>query len=107
MAEPVAPLVEVVYATVDVQQIVTVAFLPGMTAGQAVETSALAAAFPEIRSPGVVLGIFGARVEPERLLRPGDRVEICRQLVLDPRDMRRASLAGGRTTGGAKSGAAK
>jgi putative ubiquitin-RnfH superfamily antitoxin RatB of RatAB toxin-antitoxin module len=35
------------------------------------------------------LGIFGRRVPPGQLLRDGDRVEIYRPLVLDPKEARR------------------
>jgi uncharacterized protein len=35
------------------------------------------------------LGIFGHRVAPEQVLRDGDRVEIYRPLVLDPKEARR------------------
>jgi putative ubiquitin-RnfH superfamily antitoxin RatB of RatAB toxin-antitoxin module len=35
------------------------------------------------------LGIFGRRVAPDQPLRDGDRVEIYRPLVLDPKEARR------------------
>jgi putative ubiquitin-RnfH superfamily antitoxin RatB of RatAB toxin-antitoxin module len=35
------------------------------------------------------LGIFGKRVPPEQPLRDGDRVEIYRPLLLDPKEARR------------------
>jgi putative ubiquitin-RnfH superfamily antitoxin RatB of RatAB toxin-antitoxin module len=35
------------------------------------------------------LGIFGRRVPPEQPLRNGDRVEIYRSLLLDPKEARR------------------
>lgn len=35
------------------------------------------------------LGIFGRRVPPEHPLRDGDRVELYRTLVLDPKEARR------------------
>jgi len=81
--------VEVVYATRDVQESTTVAHEPGLTAQQAVERSGLAERFPEIRARPLVLGVFGARVALGHELAPGDRVEICRPLVRDPRERRR------------------
>ena len=35
------------------------------------------------------LGIFGRRVPPDHALRDGDRVEMYRMLVLDPKEARR------------------
>jgi len=91
--------VEVAYATPDEQRIVTLPLEPGMTAAQAVERSGLADAFPQIRQRKLVLGIFGAEVEPGRRLRAGDRVEICRPLHADPRVLRRSLAASGKVMG--------
>jgi putative ubiquitin-RnfH superfamily antitoxin RatB of RatAB toxin-antitoxin module len=91
--------IEVVYALPDEQRIVTLAFEPGMTAWRAVEVSRLAEMYPEILKLRDMLGIFGTRVEPERMLRPGDRVEICRPLVADARAMRHMLLANGKVMG--------
>jgi putative ubiquitin-RnfH superfamily antitoxin RatB of RatAB toxin-antitoxin module len=91
--------IDVVYALPDEQRIVTLAFTPGITAGQAVELSSLADVFPEINESRLVLGIFGTRVGPQRLLRPGERVEICRPLSADARAMRQALLASGKVMG--------
>ena len=59
-----------------------------LTAIDAVEQSGLRAEFPEIDLQPLVLGVFGEAVEPGFLLTPGARVEICRPLQQDPRDMR-------------------
>jgi len=99
------PSVEVVYATAAEQRIVTVRFSPGMTAARAVDLSGLLDAYPAIARHERVLGIHGTRVDPERRLEPGDRVEICRPLNVDPRTMRRVLAASGKVMGGAKKGA--
>lgn len=99
------PSIEVVYATADEQRIVTLQFSPGMTAARAVELSGLLEAYPAIARHERVLGIYGTRVEPERVLKAGDRVEICRPLDVDPRTMRRTLAASGKVMGGAKKGA--
>jgi putative ubiquitin-RnfH superfamily antitoxin RatB of RatAB toxin-antitoxin module len=96
-------VVEVLYALPDEQVIVTVAYESGLSAAAAVERSGLAERYPEIRRQDPVLGIFGAPVHAEHLLKPGDRVEICRPLKADPRDMRRALVTGGKVMGGAES----
>ena len=92
MAERAAAgYVEVVYATTDEQRIVRVQYEPGLTAQRAVELSELAKAFPEIAAQPLVLGVFGVRVSLDHCLERGDRVEICRPLIRDPRDRRRES----------------
>ena len=50
---------------------------------------ALAASGFEPRLEGHAFGIFGKRVELDRRLNDGDRVEIYRPLVLDPKEARR------------------
>jgi uncharacterized protein len=81
--------VEVVFATRDLQRVVRVAFESGLTAERAVQRSGLADDFPVLRERPIELGIYGERVAPDRLLAPGERVEICRPLKRDPRDGRR------------------
>lgn len=103
MAEPPGSI-EVVYATRDEQAIVALELREGMTAVEAVERSGLLERFPEIATRELVLGIYGTRIGHERILEAGERIEICRPLIADPRDMRRDLLAGGKVMGG-KSGA--
>ena len=91
--------VKVVYALPHRQWIVGVPFAPGMTALQAVQRSGLLEAHPEIGDRELVLGLFGTEIEPRHLLKDGDRVEICRPLTLDPREMRRRAAATGRFMG--------
>lgn len=93
--------VEVVYATAERQRIVKLEHEPGMTAGDAVRCSGFLDGDAAPDGGEVVFGIFGTRVEEERELKPGDRVEICRPLSHDPREMRRALLEQGRVMGSA------
>jgi len=74
--------VEVVYALAGAQEIVVLRLPPGASAGVAAAASGLAVA-------GMRLGIGGREVAPGELLRHGDRVDILRPLVLDPKDARR------------------
>jgi len=99
--DEIATSVEVVYATLEVQEVVPIPFAQGMTVEMAVQRSGLLDRYPEIEALGCVVGIYGQRVELERVLAAGDRVEICRPLASDPRQMRRALLASGRVMGGA------
>lgn len=96
---PARETVEVVYATPDDQRVVTLPFSPGMTARGAVDASGLLEAFPEIETRPLVLGVYGEPVEPDRTLAPGDRVEICRPLLRDPRTLRRELLRQGQVMG--------
>lgn len=92
--------VEVVYALPERQAIVSVPLEPGLTAGEAIERSGLRGRFPQIAEQDLVIGIYGKRVDADHVLAAGDRVEICRPLRADPRQMRRDLVADGRVMGG-------
>jgi len=79
----------VVYALADVQHLVEVEWTAGMTALDAIERSGLREKLPEIAARPLVLGLFGRTIEPHLPVRPGDRIEICRPLLRDPREQRR------------------
>lgn len=98
------PLVHVLYALAEAQTIVAVPYEPGMTAARAVELSGLAEARPAIAAGPLVLGIWGVEVDAAHALEPGDRVEISRPLVADPRVMRRELASDGRVMGGSGNG---
>jgi uncharacterized protein len=96
-----AALIQVLFALPEEQTIVEFEFEPGMTAAGAVTRSGLIDSYPEIERSELILGIWGVEVAHDCLLQAGDRVEISRPLVADPRDMRRNFLSGGRVMGGA------
>jgi len=93
--------VEVVYARPWQQRLVTLQVEPGTTALQAVERSGLLTEFPEIVLAAARMGIFsrvldGSLLPTDRyVLQQGDRVEIYRPLIADPKAARqqRASKA--------------
>jgi putative ubiquitin-RnfH superfamily antitoxin RatB of RatAB toxin-antitoxin module len=100
MAEAVeGAVVSVAYGRPDLQIVVEVRLTAGLTARDAVERSGLLERFPEIDAGALVLGVYGKRVAGSQALRAGDRVEICRPLQQDPRDMRREALAAGTVMG--------
>lgn len=104
MAEERKPgFVDVIYALPDAQVIVCVEHRSGLTALDAVERSGLAARYPEIEPRRAVLGVFGVQVAPDHVLEPGDRVEICRPLQADPRQMRRTLARRGHVMGESRS----
>lgn len=92
-------MIEVVYALPRKQWIESIPFAKGMTAREAVERSGLMESHPEIGDRPLVLGLFGTEIEHHQRLEDGDRVEICRPLLLDPREMRRRAVAAGRHMG--------
>ena len=94
--------VSVLYALPAEQVIVELDFEPGMTALTAVRQSGLMQRFPEILERELLVGVFGRPLPADALLTPGDRVEISRPLLTDPREMRREYLLDGRVMGGAE-----
>jgi putative ubiquitin-RnfH superfamily antitoxin RatB of RatAB toxin-antitoxin module len=84
-ARPGALCVEVVYATRERQQSVSLTLAAGATVAHAVQASGLRAAGGEEAG----YAIFGRRVPATAPLASGDRVEILRPLRVDPREARR------------------
>ena len=89
MPSPEPSQVEVVYACSDVQHLAVVEFATGMKVADAVQRSGLLEKFPEINVAGCRFGIFGQTVTADQVLRNGDRVEIYRSLMVDPKAARR------------------
>lgn len=81
--------VEVVVALPDAQPIVRVELDQGATVEQAIRASGLLAEMPgDLRC-----GVFGRLRNPGDVLFDGDRVEIYRALLADPKAARRARAA--------------
>jgi hypothetical protein len=74
----------------------------GSTVGDAIERSGLLDRFPDIDLSINPVGIFGRRCELTATLRTGDRVEIYRPLLADPKDSRRQRVAQGRSRPGSR-----
>ena len=95
MADEIRPAlieVEVVYALPHEQTLVRVAIAPGASVGEAIESSGLAARYPEINERIAIrgsVGIFGKAVALEHVLSALDQVEIYRPLTVDPKEARR------------------
>ena len=60
---------------------------------EAVQQSDIAAEFSEIDPEQCPLGVFGERVGDDYELMHGDRVEIYRPLIADPKEVRKARAA--------------
>jgi uncharacterized protein len=91
--------VEVAYARADRQFVIPVEVPAGTTLAQAVDASGIAALCPEIDVRNNKVGVFGKLAAPDRALVDGDRVEIYRPLIGDPKEIRRQLAAEGRTMG--------
>jgi putative ubiquitin-RnfH superfamily antitoxin RatB of RatAB toxin-antitoxin module len=81
--------VEVAYAKPEQQVIVTLAMEEGATVEAAIKASGLLELFPEIVSSELKAGIFGVACKLDQSVREGDRIEIYRPLVHDPKEARR------------------
>ncbi len=64
----------------------------GATVADALSASELYTLYPETRDFPV--GIFARQVAVEQVLKEGDRIEIYRPLLLDPKDSRRKKAHG-------------
>lgn len=87
--------VEVAYALPNKQRIVVVDVEENCTAAEAVALSNIASQFEGLDISATKLGIFGKTISnPEtHILKSGDRVEIYRPLVADPKEVRKARAA--------------
>jgi uncharacterized protein len=92
-------IVEVAYARPERQLVLKVEVPPGTTAIEAARLSGIEEQFPEINLATNRLGVFGKLCKPDRLLDAGDRVEIYRPLLADPRAARRELAAAGKSMG--------
>jgi hypothetical protein len=82
--------VEVAYALPHEQKIMALQVEDGCTAKQAVVRSGIIELFPGIDPDNDPMGIFGKAIKDPAttVLREGDRVEIYRPLIADPKEVR-------------------
>ncbi|SEI81107.1 hypothetical protein SAMN04244579_02105 [Azotobacter beijerinckii] len=87
--------VEVVYALADRQKLVGLSVPRGTTVREAALRSALDRDFPGLDLASAPLGVFGKAVArpEERMLEEGERVEIYRPLIADPKEVRKQRAA--------------
>jgi putative ubiquitin-RnfH superfamily antitoxin RatB of RatAB toxin-antitoxin module len=82
--------VDVVYALPAEQILLELEVEEGSTVEEAIEQSGILRRYPDIDSAHARVGIFGKPVRMETRLCDGDRVEIYRPLIADPKEARRA-----------------
>ena len=88
--------VEVCYALPERAELVRLRLPAGSTLQQALEASGLLAKYPEIDLRKNKFGIFAKLSKPDAVLRDGDRVEIYRPLIADPKEVRKQRAAEGK-----------
>jgi len=101
MADPEKIAVRVVYALPDRQLQVAVEVAVDACVGDAVTGSGLMDRFPELQAGVLTCAIFGRAVALSDPLAAGDRVEILRELLVDPKESRRQAAELSRRRGAA------
>lgn len=81
--------VEVVLAMPERQELVALDVEAGTTLAEAIELSGLPEKFEGFELDLKNVGIFGHKTDQQQVLQAGDRVEIYRPLVADPKEVRR------------------
>ena len=85
--------VEVAHARPERQVILAVEVEEGASVADAIERSGILAEFPEIDLAVNKIGVFGKLAALDAGLNPGDRVEIYRALIADPKESRKRRAA--------------
>ena len=91
-------MIEVAYATPQKQIILECEVNTDTTPRQVVKNSGIEQHFPEIDLENCELGVFGKAVAADYELNDGDRIEIYRPLLADPKEVRRQRAAKGLKT---------
>lgn len=82
--------VEIVYAKPDRQRLIEVEVDQGCTIETAIRTSKILNEFPEIDLTKQKVGVFSKPRLLSDLIHDGERIEIYRPLIIDPKEARRA-----------------
>ncbi|MEM8563748.1 MAG: RnfH family protein [Pseudomonadota bacterium] len=105
--ESSAITVEVAFALPHKQRILSLSVAAGTTALEAARQSGIDQLFSDIDLEHAKFGIFGSAVAAGHVLRAGDRVEIYRPLIADPKEVRKARAAKAKARREAEKTAAK
>lgn len=81
--------VEVVYASVDRQLLLSIQIPFGSTIETAIDRSGILFEFPEIDLTKQKVGIFSQQKNLFDVVQDGDRIEIYRSLLIDPKENRK------------------
>lgn len=91
--------VEVVFAMPDQQELMLLEVDPGITVEAAIALSAISDKFAGEDLSRYQAGVWGKVVSRDHHLQEGDRLELYRPLLMDPRDERRLLAASGGSMG--------
>ena len=91
--------IEVAYALPDRQSLLRLDVPAGTTVEQAVQRSGLLEQYPDIDLAAAAVGIFGKPVPATTEVKSGDRVEVYRPLIADPKAARRKRAAKAKAQG--------
>jgi putative ubiquitin-RnfH superfamily antitoxin RatB of RatAB toxin-antitoxin module len=89
MTEPATVAIEVVYALPDQSWSMTVKLASPATVAHALQAARMQTQVPGLVIDPLRLAVYGRPVTPDTPLHDGDRVEILRPLLIDPKDARR------------------
>ena len=92
MVDPVVPArirVEVAYVEPPREFLHAVELDAGATVADAIAASGIADTFPALDAAQCKVGVFARPATHDRVLRDGDRVEIYRPLIVNPKEARR------------------
>jgi putative ubiquitin-RnfH superfamily antitoxin RatB of RatAB toxin-antitoxin module len=81
--------IRVVCAEAGRQTVLSLDVEAGCTAGEALRRSGILAIHKDLDADTCGIGIFGREVPRDQLLQEGDRLEVLRPLLEDPRERRR------------------
>ncbi|OEE69834.1 RnfH family protein [Enterovibrio norvegicus FF-33] len=81
--------IEVIYALPDVQRVFKSIVTPDMHVEDIIRHSGILDAYPEIDLKQNKVGVFSRLVKLDALVHDGDRIEIYRPLMADPKEIRR------------------
>ena len=81
--------IEVALAMPEKQELLKIKMSSGSTVAQAIDQSGILSQFDGIEVDPTKVGIFGHMTDMDQVLRDGDRVEIYRALIADPKEIRR------------------
>lgn len=82
-------LVEVAFANDKCQKVISVQLEKNSTIEKAIDRSGILFLFPEIDLTKQKVGIFSQQKKLSDLVEQGDRIEIYRPLLIDPKELRR------------------
>ncbi len=88
--------VEVAYALPHEQVILKTVISEGGTVADAIKHSGILVNYPEVNMEVNKFGVFGKMSKVTSILRAGDRVEVYRPLIADPKEVRRQRAAEGK-----------